>query len=124
MAATVVWLFREAIVGLYTTDAAVGGVALSLLGLAALFHVFDAGQGVAGFALRGYKNTFWPMVIYGVALWGVGLAGGFWIGLHSTPFGPARGPAGFWEAGLVAIAIAAIALVCLTAVVSSRSSKA
>ena len=120
MAATAVWLLREPIVGLYTIDDAVGQVALSLLGLAAVFHVFDAGQGVAGFALRGYKNTFWPMVIYGVALWGIGLVGGFWIGLHSTPFGPARGPAGFWEAGLIAIAIAATALTCLTAAVSRR----
>lgn len=120
VAALVVWLLRETIVGLYTIDAAVGSVALSLLSLAAVFHVFDAGQGVAGFALRGYKNTFWPMVIYGVALWAIGLCGGFWIGLHPTLLGPARGPAGFWEAALVGIAIASIALAYLTVVVSNR----
>ncbi|HVE89188.1 MAG TPA: MATE family efflux transporter [Burkholderiaceae bacterium] len=123
-AAITVWLFREQIVGLYTIDAAVGSIAMSLLGLAAVFHVFDAGQGVAGFALRGYKNTLWPMVIYGVALWAIGLVGGFWIGLHATPFGPPRGPAGFWEAALLGIAIAAIALTCLTVVVSKRATRA
>ena len=82
-------------------------VALSLLGLAALFHLFDASQGVAGFVLRGYKSTFWPMVIYGVALWGIGLGGGYWIGLNATPFGPPRGPLGFWEAATAALALAA-----------------
>jgi MATE family multidrug resistance protein len=110
VAATTLWLARDRIVALYTNDPAVAAVALSLVGLAALFHFFDAGQGVAGFILRGYKNTFWSMVIYGVALWGVGLGGGIWIGLGSSPLGPPRGPLGFWEAATVALALAAIAL--------------
>ena len=74
-----------------------------LIGWAAVFHVFDAVQGVAGFALRGYKNTFWPMVIYGVSLWGVGLVGGYWIAFHETPLGRRRGALGFWEAATVAV---------------------
>jgi MATE family multidrug resistance protein len=119
VAAASLWLAREWIVGLYTTDPSVAAVALSLIGLAALFHVFDAGQGVAGFALRGYRSTFWPMVIYGVALWGIGLGGGFWIGLMSTPFGPPRGALGFWEAATLALGIAALALAWLAARVSS-----
>ncbi len=114
------WLLRDPIVALYTTDAAVTAVALSLMGWAAIFHVFDACQGVCGFALRGYKSTLWPMVIYGVSLWGVGLGGGWWIGLAVTPFGPPRGPLGFWEAATVALAITAIALAWLTASVSNR----
>jgi MATE family multidrug resistance protein len=118
VAAASLWLAREWIVGLYTTDPAVAAVALSLIGLAALFHVFDAGQGVAGFALRGYRSTFWPMVIYGVALWGIGLGGGFWIGLTSTPFGPPRGALGFWEAATLALGVAALALARLAARVS------
>lgn len=119
-AAALLWLLREAIVGLYTNDPAVAAVALSLLGLAAVFHLFDASQGVAGFVLRGYKNTFWPMVIYGVALWGIGLGGGYWIGLNATPFGPPRGPLGFWEAATAALAIAAILLCLLAAAVSRK----
>ena len=112
LAAALVWLLREPIVALYTIDASVSAVALSLFGWAAVFHVFDACQGVCGFALRGYKNTFWPMVIYGVSLWGVGLVGGYWIALTETPLGPPRGALGFWEAATVALAIAAIALAC------------
>lgn len=119
-AATALWLLRESIVGLYTNDPAVAAVALSLLGLAALFHLFDAGQGVAAFVLRGYKSTFWPMVIYGLALWGIGLGGGYWIGLNPSPLGPPRGPLGFWEAATVALALAATLLCFLAAAVSRR----
>jgi multidrug resistance protein, MATE family len=119
VAATALWLGRETIVAWYTTDYEVAALALSLLGLAAVFHVFDAAQGVTGFALRGYKITFWPMVIYGVALWGLGLGGGYWIGLHATPLGPPRGALGFWEAATVALAISAVALAWLAAAVSS-----
>jgi len=85
--------------------------------------VFDACQGVCGFALRGYKNTLWPMVIYGVSLWGVGLIGGFWIALTDTPLGPPRGALGFWEAATVALGIAALALALLAAAVSARAIK-
>jgi MATE family multidrug resistance protein len=120
VAAAALWLLREAIVALYTNDPAVAAVALSLLGLAAVFHLFDAGQGVAGFILRGYKSTFWPMVIYGVALWGIGLGGGYWIGLNATPFGPPRGPLGFWEAATVALVLTATLLCLLAAAVSRR----
>jgi MATE family multidrug resistance protein len=119
-AAALLWLFRSAIVSLYTSDPLVAAVALSLLGLAAVFHLFDASQGVAGFVLRGYKSTFWPMVIYGVALWGIGLGGGYWVGLNATPFGPPRGPLGFWEAATAALAVAALLLSVLAARVSRR----
>jgi MATE family multidrug resistance protein len=119
-AAAALWLLREVIVALYTSDPAVASMALSLLGLAAVFHLFDAGQGIAAFVLRGYKSTFWPMVIYGLALWGIGLGGGYWIGLSPSPFGPPRGPAGFWEAATVALALAAILLCVLAAAVSRR----
>jgi MATE family multidrug resistance protein len=114
LAAVALWLLREPIVGLYTRDPGVAAVALSLLGLAAVFHLFDAGQGIAGFVLRGYKNTFWPMVIYGVSLWG----GGYWIGLHASPFGPPRGALGFWQAATVALALAAVLLSLLAAAVA------
>ncbi len=120
VAATTLWLTRETIVALYTNDRDVAVMALSLLGLAAVFHLFDAGQGIAVFVLRGYKSTFWPMVIYGLALWGIGLGGGYWIGLNPSPFGPPRGPAGFWEAATVALALAAILLGVLAAAVSRR----
>ena len=39
IAALLLWTLREQIVGLYTTDAAVAAVALSLLGVAAVFSI-------------------------------------------------------------------------------------
>lgn len=110
VAALALWLFRDGIVGLYTRDATVAQTAVALLGLAALFHVFDAAQGVATFVLRGYRRTFWPMVIYGVALWALGLGGGAWIAFNDTPLGPPRGVAGFWQAATVALGLAAVLL--------------
>lgn len=110
VAAVLVWLLRIPIVGLYTRDAGVAAMALSLIGLVALFHVFDAVQGVSTFILRGYRQTFWPMIIYGVALWGLGLGGGAWLAFDATPLGPARGAPGFWEAATVALGIAAATL--------------
>ncbi|MEP6608643.1 MAG: MATE family efflux transporter [Burkholderiaceae bacterium] len=120
VAAALLWLLRDSIVALYTTDAVVASVAISLIGWAAAFHVFDACQGVCAFALRGYKNALWPMVIYGVSLWGIGLLGGFWIGLHETPFGPARGPLGFSQAATVALGITGFALAWLATTVSNQ----
>ena len=94
-----------------------------MIGWTAVFHVFDAGQGIGGFALRGYKNTFWPMVIYGVSLWGVGLIGGYWIAFYDTPLGSPRGALGFWEAATVALGIAAISLAWLANAVSRKAAQ-
>lgn len=120
VAATLLWQLREPIVRLYTTDAAVETMALSLLGTAALFHVFDAAQGMGSFVLRGYRQTFWPMIIYGVALWGLGLGGGTWLAFRGTPWGAPRGAPGFWEAATVALGITAAALAWLMAVEANR----
>lgn len=54
------------------------------------------------------------MVIYGVALWALGLGGGMWIGLYTTPFGPPLGALGIWLAAVVGTGVAAAALVDLT----------
>ena len=113
-AALLLWGLRETVVDLYTKDAGVAAMALSLLGVAAVFHVFDAAQGMGSFVLRGYRQTLWPMLIYGLALWGLGLGGGVWLGFNATPFGAPMGALGFWLAALVGLAVAAIALVWLT----------
>ena len=95
-------------------------MALTLIGWVVVFHVFDAMQGMGTFILRGYRHTFWPMVIYGVALWVMGLGGGYWIALHATLLGPPRGVVGFWEAATVALGIAAVALASLAVTESRR----
>jgi MATE family multidrug resistance protein len=119
-AALLLWTFRGPVVGLYTSDAAVAEMALSLVGYVVIFHVCDAAQGTSTFILRGYRQTFWPMVIYGVALWAMGLGGGYWIAFNTTPFGAPHGAAGFWQAATAALAVAAVALVWLAGAEARR----
>jgi MATE family multidrug resistance protein len=98
-------LGADAIAGLYTNSAEVQAAATVLIGYVAVYHLFDALQTGAVSVLRGYKKTTVPMVIYAVALWGVGLAGGYALGLTDT-FGARRGAPGFWLAALMSLALA------------------
>ena len=59
------------------SDPAVAAMALTLMPYLAAFHFFDAMQTVASFVLRAYKMVVAPTVIHAVALWGVGVAGGY-----------------------------------------------
>lgn len=62
-------IFRDAVVGLYTDDTAVKGIAISLLLMAAIFQVADGVQIGAAGALRGYKDTRIPMAVNMFAYW-------------------------------------------------------
>lgn len=118
-AALALWLGRHAVVGAYTTDPAVAAIALSLMGLAAVFHVFDAFQGAAGLILRGYKVAFVPMLIHGSALWGVGLLGGYWLA-YASGIEAMHGATGFWTAAVVGLVLAGVGLSVLAESVSRR----
>jgi multidrug resistance protein, MATE family len=108
--ALLLMLVRGPLVAAYTTDAKVAQVALSIVALAAAFHVFDAAQGLAGFVLRAYKVAFLPMLIHAACLWGVGLVGGYVLAFH-TPFGQQIGGApSFWLAQAIGLMITAAAL--------------
>ena len=84
---TIFWFGAPHIAALYTTDLDVQKVATPLIMLVALYHLGDALQAVAVNALRGYKRSVIPMLIYGTLLWGLGLGGGILLGLTDT-FGP------------------------------------
>lgn len=105
-----VWALRDSIVGLYTSNEAVAAVALSLIGYLIAFHMFDAVQGITGFVLRAYKIAVVPTVIYGVALWGFGLVGGYFVAFHAV-FGRPRGAPGMWAMQAAALCLTAILLV-------------
>ena len=89
----------------YTSDPAVAAAAATLLSIVAVYHLADAVQAVMAQVLRGYKRATVPMVIYALSLWGVGLGGGYLLGLTDS-FGPARGAAGFWMAAVASLALA------------------
>ncbi|MDO9450274.1 MAG: MATE family efflux transporter [Rugosibacter sp.] len=91
----------------YTPDAAVAFIAAQLLLLVAAYHLADSVQAVMIQVLRAYKRTWGPTMIYAVSLWGVGLCGGYVLGLTDI-LGPARGAAGFWLAATASLAVASV----------------
>lgn len=104
-----VYLFREGIVGLYTRDAVIVAAAMPLLAWVAVFHIADAAQAVAGFVLRAYRIAVVPLVIYALAIWGVGLAGGYAVGFNLTGLTPPalQGAVGMWFAATSGLVVAA-----------------
>lgn len=109
---------------LYSNDDAVRSLAALLLVIVGGYHVFDAVLVVAVSALRGYKRTVVPLACNAVGLWGVGLAGGYALGLTdafdlrwagiATPLGTP----GFWVAAVAGMLVAAIGIVVYFFVVS------
>ena len=120
--ASVVGLARHAIADAYTPDAAVAHAAATLLTIVAIYHLFDALQISTAFILRSYRVTVVPTVIYAVALWGVGLGGGYWLGFDVPGIIPAAftGANGFWIANTASLAVAAVALIMCRSVVVRR----
>ena len=114
------WIGAPHIAALYTTDLQVQAAAIPLISLVALYHLGDALQAVAVNALRGYKKSVIPMLIYVALLWGAGLGGGYLLGLTDT-FGPARGATGFWIAAIVSLwLVAGLVALYLNAVSSKK----
>jgi multidrug resistance protein, MATE family len=104
------------IVGFYSHDAQVQALAAGLLVYVAFFQVFDTAQVVIVNALRGYRITVIPMLVYTVALWGIGLGGGYALGLENVAAANAlglatpMGAAGFWLAGVASLVVAGLIL--------------
>jgi MATE family multidrug resistance protein len=96
------WLGASHIAAFYTTDAQVQAIAIPLIVMVGIYHLGDAMQAMTVNALRGYKNSVVPMVIYTLTLWVPGLGGGIMLGLTNT-LGTARGALGFWLAAIVSI---------------------
>ena len=115
-----VWFGRHAVIGFYTDDDAVAAVALSLIGFVAIFHLFDAVQGMSGFILRAYKHAVAPMVVYTVSLWGIGLVGGWWVAFHPVIGGAPLGARGLWGASTLSLGVAALLLLVWMVRVSRR----
>ena len=99
------WRGAAQIAALYTPDAEVRAVAAGLIAIIAAYHLIDALQTVVVNVLRGYKRTVVPMAIYVVSLWGIGLGGGYVLGLTDL-LGPARAAAGFWVAATASLLLA------------------
>ncbi|MGD9831827.1 MAG: MATE family efflux transporter [Piscinibacter sp.] len=122
-----VFLFREAIIGLYSRDAVIVAAAMPLLAWVAVFHIADAAQAIAGFVLRAYRIAVVPLVIYAIAIWGVGLAGGYAVGFNVTGLTPPalQGAVGMWFAATSGLVVAGTGMCGFLAwMIRSRSRKA
>ena len=116
---------REPILRVYTDNPAVIAAALPLLAWVALFHAADAIQMLTALALRAWRIAMVPMVIYAVALWGVGMGGGYVLAFNVLGNTPPqwRGAVGFWTASTAGLVVAATALTLLLAWVLRRSAQ-
>lgn len=76
---------------------------VSLLGIAALFQLFDGLQATALGALRGLKDTGIPLLLGFIAYWLIGMPTGLGLG-----FGLGMGPEGFWWGLVVGLFAASI----------------
>lgn len=93
----------ELITSIYTDNAAVQKVAVSLLYMAAIFQISDGLQ-VSGYgALRGLKDTKIPMMVNLIAYWVIGLPLGYYLGIHKN-----IGPQGLWIGLIAGLSVAAI----------------
>lgn len=107
--ATLLFTFSEQIAALYTSDAEVREVTVSLLVFAALFQIADVIQVTCISALRGYKDTAIPMFIMLFSFWLVGLPLGYVL-TFTDWLTPAMGAAGFWVGLTGGLASASILL--------------
>lgn len=121
----IVWFTREAIVHAYTPNPTIAESALPLFVFIAFYQLFDSIQVTTAFVLRAYKVAVVPTVMYAMALWGVGLGGGYLLGLNPLGISPAffHGAAGFWMGNSSSLAIVAAGLLWYLRIVQGNAQK-
>ncbi|WP_061169836.1 MATE family efflux transporter [Caballeronia hypogeia] len=116
---------RPHIIAAYTPDTNVIAAAMPLVLIIAFYHLGDALQITTAFILRAYKVTLVPTLIYAIALWGIGLGGGYLLGFDVGGGVPEwlQGARGFWIANSASLGVAGIGLFVYWRRVSSRHLK-
>jgi len=116
VSALVMILFADQIIGLYTQDALVAKIAVSLLGMAAAFQIVDGIQVAASGALRGYKDTQIPMIVNLFSYWPVGFMLAWYCGIRLE-----LGPNYIWGGLVAGLLVASILLTWRLIVLSNKS---
>lgn len=98
-------LIPEFIVRVYTNDAEIIALAVSLLFYSAIFQYADGIQVFAAAALRGLKDTMVPMFINIFSFFLIGLSVGYYL-----TFNREMGPAGMWIGMIVGLSFGAVLL--------------
>jgi MATE family multidrug resistance protein len=105
LSATLMVLFPQWIVGVYSDAPEVVERASHFLMFAAVFQIFDCVQATSNGALRGLKDTRAPMAITVAAYWLVGMPLAAWLTLR-TPIGAS----GIWIGFIAGLGVAALGL--------------
>lgn len=109
-AALVMWLMPEALIGLFLDDhpanAEVAALAVSFIGIAALFQIVDGAQAVGAGMLRGLQDTTVPMLFAALGYWLVGVGSAVGLG-----FGLGWGGIGIWTGLALGLAVVAVLMV-------------
>lgn len=112
MLAAITWFAQEHIIALYTSDAAVQQMALSLLSLGIIYHLADAMQCSSNCLLRGYRITVVPMILHSTLLCGLGLGLGYYLATTQ----PNLGPKSYWISMSIALWIEAVFMMVFTVI--------
>jgi len=97
--------FGKEIASAFISDPKVIPVATLLLGVAAVFQIFDGGQVIHSAALRGLTDVKVPALITFVAYWIIALPMGYLLGIRGS-----FGAAGIWSGLAAGLAVAAVVL--------------
>jgi MATE family multidrug resistance protein len=96
-------LVRDQIVYLYSSDIAAINIATGLLIFAAIFQLPDGIQMAAVGSLRGFKDTFAPMILLFISYWLFAIPAGYFLTMHG--FNQPLGASGMWVGMIIGLSI-------------------
>lgn len=115
ISACILFLLREPVANMYTTDREVLEYAVQFLVFAAIFQLSDAIQAPVQGALRGYKDVMITFIMAIISYWVIGLPVGYTLATH-TDFGPF----GYWIGLVAGLTTGAITLLIRLLLVQKR----
>jgi multidrug resistance protein, MATE family len=111
MTAVVMFAIPQILAGVFIDVTKPGGaevmaLAVSFLGFAAMFQLFDGAQGVTLGMLRGLQDTKVPMIFAGIGYWLIGMPLGIWLAFWQDWRG-----AGIWVGLTTGLAVVSVLVI-------------
>ncbi|KPN97152.1 MATE family efflux transporter [Lysinibacillus sp. ZYM-1] len=115
ISACILFILREPVAHMYTTDSKVIEYAVQFLVYAAIFQLSDAIQAPVQGALRGYKDVMITFIMAIISYWVIGLPVGYLLATHTD-----LGPFGYWIGLVAGLTTGAITLLIRLLLVQKR----